>query len=72
MTKADTQFDEWFARLEAYCRERYSEPYGPGGPKACGMECWRERYDAGDTPGEAMVAEAEHWGDDSDPKEDDA
>lgn len=65
MTNETTTFDEWLARLEVYCRERYGEPYGSRGPLICGVECWRERYDEGDTPEEALHGDAENWEDDA-------
>lgn len=55
-------WQEWKRRLEEYCEQRYGHPYGPLGPIGeCGEECWRENYEKGDTPEEALEMDRTYW-----------
>jgi hypothetical protein len=50
-------WEAWKADLEriAASESLFQETYGPKGPIACcGEECWRESYDAGDSPRDAL------------------
>lgn len=54
-------WNKWKEEFEALCASE-DDPYGPEGPiKACGEECWRQLFDEGMSPQDALDSDRQHW-----------
>jgi hypothetical protein len=62
--KPTMTWEAWKAELERLAQEVCPDAYTRGGPIVeCGEECWRESYDNGDEPADALADEMSYWED---------